>query len=617
MTEVLNPPAAPALPDLAFADPHNLAEFRVHGQWDARTEARIEVFEEFSQRTERYTNDELNQAIDARVSQKLDERISDHLSSNVNRDDHPEAYEALHDVIRDTAIDRQDSEKWNFGDQDGHGGYVPGTSGREQVEQVLADLRSRFSTPEDGDDGDDGDEPTPVDTPEPATGAPTPETLAEAQQNLEIARNNLAALSVQLRRRWHKRGKSASELRDQYNQAQEIYQNARLRHGILQAQNLQSQNITGVELRRGVIDSVLTEHGNFTTAEQQALIAQADNSRAGRLIRWFANHNKAWFMGASAGAGLGFGWLLGTTVKSITKNVVANTAGFGAAIAIPAIGAGMVGAKVARAVYQARFGSQVELHRSITDKATKDQELLRKELNDTEASDHEELLSNSQQTLTNRINTRVNKDIRGNKVLVLGAAALSGAAGGLGYLVAEAGNLHIDKGFHTIWPFDHADQSNSTSGGGAAGSGGNGSGGAIAGGNAASHNLNYNDTIPPNQSNPGLPSADYQQPYANPNGLVDGFNPNVIVENGHGYIQELQELAAQKNIHLTDQQGFNLYHDLLSKYNGPLLDNDPSYTMPGGGLGISHPGQAVWDPNAVHFMNQWLQDHASELSKSS
>ncbi|MEO7364225.1 MAG: hypothetical protein ABIV43_01810, partial [Candidatus Saccharimonadales bacterium] len=85
-----------------------------------------------------------------------------------------------------------------------------------------------------------------------------------------------------------------------------------------------------------------------------------------------------------------------------------------------------------------------------------------------------------------------------------------------------------------------------------------------------------------------------------------GFNPHVIVEHGHGYIKELQDLADQQGHHLSIAQATDAYHQVLSE-QGTNFFTDNQNQLHLGDNWISRPGASTWDHAHLASFHAWLQ----------
>lgn len=112
------------------------------------------------------------------------------------------------------------------------------------------------------------------------------------------------------------------------------------------------------------------------------------------------------------------------------------------------------------------------------------------------------------------------------------------------------------------------------------------------------------NTATPQEVKPGKQIAPKKQHQVN---QVAGFVLQARVEHGNGYTQELQDLAAQKEIHLSASESYAAYQRLAHQFRGNLLVSDPSYRLPSGDWGISSPGSVKWEPEVVRSFNNWLK----------
>jgi len=564
---------APQAVDLSFLEANAIDQLRKQ-QESAMDAAALQAVqnipaEEFFERGLE-AREEARAGVAATIDEQLDAYLRAHQFDEVNN---PDGYLYVRGVLKTVSAHMMDAEKWNLGDRDEQGKHTRyETSGRYQVEQMLERLRGADTV---------ATQPEPA---APGVEAVDPEALRTAEAELANRRDALAALSVQLRRKARKGGKKSAQLQEQYVAAQRDYEAARVSYGALLAQGWQHEGTAAAQTRLNVVDYILDEHQAFTKAELQQL--NEDPSRKARVSRFLARHH-ALFFGGSVAAGFGIGYGIG----KLAKGTVMSAIGLGSAVAVPAAIAGGIAIKTTKSVLQASVGNRVSQIRSQEKRAKADNTDLAKDLKANLSDDHshEELTATGNRELTYRINDRVNKDVRNNRNRVIGAALLSGAAGAAGFLVSS----EMDHS----WPFGHHDHTG----------GGNG-------GHETPPKPNYNDTIPPNQNpaKPGtspyqLPNGGHTPPPSGGKGLVDGYNPNVRVEHGNGYIRETQQLAAQKGVHLSNAQATDFYNHEVKLHGAHVKDaltNDHGYnrsTTPGD-YGISR-------PNAhAHWASWWIHD---------
>jgi len=575
--------------DLTFTDVSAIYDLRDR-QNEALYQAGVEALEKASLTDISQDHHIVEKARDAK-SATFDDMCDAYLTQHLDKDTHPELYTRLSDMLKSVSVHNMSSEKWNLGDRDADGNYDYKTSGRYMVEQTMKELTEQQSTdpPEEDDDSEDDDPPS--DTPE----APDPAEVTKAEQALTKARDELAKLSVARRRKARQGGQKGTALQRRYEKALEAYNNARNELGVLRVQEWRSSGTADeTTLRKNVIDYTLDEHQSFTKAEATNLTE--DPSRRARIVRFMARHKWAFF-GASAGAGFGIGYGLGRAAKAVKWTAV----GLGGAAALPAAIAGGAAIKTTKAVLQSSFGNHVHLVRSHDKRAQQDYDSLQGALDErlADVDQHEDMLKNSHSLLVDHINTRVRKDVNSNRNRVIAAAAIGGTAGVLGGIAAEHGFSAL-IGHHTHHPNTVTGDS----------------------GQFATNTVPHQPDAAVNTDigpRPGAVPVHHSVPLAgneNQPATVDGFSTNVVVENGHGYTTELQELAAQKGIHLSGQDSWKLYQHLNNQFHGKFFNNDPSYLRSQGDWGISRAGQAQWNAHVIQAMNQWLIENSKETTKN-
>jgi hypothetical protein len=498
-------------------------------------------------------------AANKRLRNSTESDAEAYVAQHMSREDNPELFDSFKSLVAGASYYTVNPEKWYLGETDEDNNHTkPETSAISAYEDALRDIL-----------GDAGEAVTAVHE---LPGMPTQQEVALAQGHLEDSRTRLAALSVQRRRLARSGSKKAQALETQFNQAQHTYNVDREALGRLQVQAWENQGTEPEQIRSHVINLILHEHRNFTRAEAQYLAE--DPTRMAKISRFLASHKLAFLVGSGAvGFGMGYG------INKLSKGAVAGAIGLSGAVVLPATFAAGVAVKTTKAVLQSSIGNQVNLHRTHDVRSQKDAETLASEADAQINPDHSahRMLSVAHDLLANRIDTRVNKDVRSNRNRVIGAMAISGAMGALGFLTAGE--------ISSSWPFEHH---------------------AHAAVNP--HHAPAHVTKPTHNAQP--------KPPHHKSGLVNGYNTHVDIKNGEGYDQALSDLANQKHIHLSGAQSWNLYEHLNGKFNGKFLSNDPSYRMPSpGNWGISRPGFANWNPQVLHDMNRWMIEHGLDAKK--
>jgi hypothetical protein len=93
---------------------------------------------------------------------------------------------------------------------------------------------------------------------------------------------------------------------------------------------------------------------------------------------------------------------------------------------------------------------------------------------------------------------------------------------------------------------------------------------------------------------------------------VDGYNTTAEIARGEGYQRAFADLAAQKGVHLSNEQSWALYQHLATQFHGNFFTDNPSYNMGHGNYGIGSAKTSHWDPRVVHAMNQWMLQNSNE-----
>lgn len=394
----------------------------------------------------------------------------------------------------------------------------------------------------------------------------SPEKLA-AQEELAKARVQLAELGLKVRR-LHGNGartKKSRSLIEQYESAKATHDAARAALGGILVNEWREQGLEGPELLREITTYTLQVMQKLSMAEAGFL--DLEKGFSARISRWLSE-GRGRFIGANValGAGVGFG----------TKALVAGAVGVGSAIALPAaLGAG-VAIKTVKGVLNANVGSKVHQRKRHTALAEHDFGALRSNLESDLSDDmsHEDLLEQSGGLLSDRLHARVHEDRRTNAKrmwIAAGAAALGGAAGAY-----AAEHINFGSGH------DSPPAKPSTSG--------------------PTHEPGPGNTIKPHAHE------------------VAGFKTGATVESGHGYTDEIQDLAEQKGIHLSGSEAWEAYqhmnHDLHGNFMHTAGDHNASYRMSDGNWGIRPVGHVTWNPAALHNFQQFLAEHP-ELTESS
>lgn len=530
-------------PQLSFMSVDALTDFRDQ-QAQAMYEARVQAVQ----------NSPLFEASHAiadaehTVSLQDAEMAEAYVAAHLQRDTNPALFDELKEVVSAHSFFNMPNTEWSVGQADSNGYYSqPETAGHNTLQEQVSQIVSRYTFA-------------------PHVTAPSAELIQQADIDLAAARNALAAISIQRRALLReKSGRKAKTLEARYTEAQAAYDVSLQARNSLRAQEWQTQDLTGAQAKAQAIHSLLSEKQAFHQAEMAAITN--DDSRRGRLVNRMASH-KLLATGGLAGVGAAFGWGVGTISK-----VALAAAG---AMAAPAVAGFVAGAKVGKAVFQAKLGNQVKLLKDLESRHQDDLSRLENgaRFHLKTDQDHGSLLNSSRNLLHQSNANRINRDVVGNRNRAIGAAILGGGAALIGFELAQ----HIGSGHSNTSLPKHT-------------------GPKLPGIN---DNLSGKDTTVKPVVNPEKP--DY----------VDGFNTHITVEAGHGYTDELQDLASQNGITLSDNQAWDAYQQMAHQFGGNLLSDDPSYVRVAGDYGISRPGDATWNPAAVHFFHQWLQQQIED-----
>ncbi len=535
----------------------------------------------------------------ARATEGLDTEAESHVARYVDPAVHPELYNELADLLKSVSVKNMSHEKWTMGDKDFSGKHNrPETSGQSILETKLEGLRAKY-----GITGTEDDNPgEPDDTGEDdAELQDTPE-MVEMRGKVAEARNKLAKLSTQLRGTVSKRRSKNKKLQAEYDELDKKYHELFTQLTLAEMQQMRAAGKTDQEMLARGTTKLLDEHQAFSLAEKAIL--EAGDTRKSRFINWFADH-KWGTRGAAAGTGVAIG--LGA---SIAKRGVHGLLAFSGAVALPAaIGAG-VAVKSTRALWATAIGNQVDQRIRFDERREEDQAALKRMSNRfTLADEHDEehaakLHSNALRAV---LGERVKTDRKNNFKRTLAITAIGAVAGAATYGMYEA--VEHTNGFGLWSPHDQTPPSAGSGGnppaggGGGAGPDNGGSGGGGSGG-VEGH------------AGGGVANAAHTETLGSPN-VVDGYDTNVVVENGHGYQRELIELLQEKNQHLSSDNSWKLYLHLQDKFpDGNFFTNIGSYKMDDGYFGINSPGSATWNPAVIHEINRWMAEHASEVSTS-
>jgi len=371
----------------------------------------------------------------------------------------------------------------------------------------------------------------------------------EAQETygaLTKARNEFAKLSVEGRQRSLKLGIGKSKkFNIALEKAHEEYQKAYNAVLDMHIAHYRDAGEVPETVYEQMMTHVIKEHKDFSAAEYEQL--SQDKSLRGRVARTLSK--RGGLIGLSAASGVASG-LVARAISTGTKGLLIGMTGGAAAGAY-------FGARLARGPLLAKVKSGIALHKEFTKRHEVDHEAVKARIAEISGKTEDEV-----RTAVSHIGAimmgRVETDRKTNfKREVLGAAVGAGAA---------ALAFEFVPVVHDLWNGHGTPPS--THGGG---------------------------TPPPPHGGTTPPPVDNY-----------GYTPSVTVEHGHGYIKEIQDLAAQKGQHLSIAQATDAYHHILNNQGANFFTNDANLPH-GGDNWISRPGAATWDHNHLASFHHWLQ----------
>lgn len=479
-----------------------------------------------------------------------------YLSLYLKREDNPELYDRLKQLIAGVSYYNMDGVEWHLGEPDEQGKhYKHETSGRDQYEAALKELfgdKPEDDEPEEPKD----DEPKPDDEDEEEKG-PSP------LEALIAARKELAALSVERRKLLRKGGKKNKKLEEQYTEAQKRYDEALQAAGVAMVTDMRQDGATDTDIRAEIVRLTLTENQEFSAAQREA-IGEKDSLRW-RLATKLAN-KKGWLTGFSVANGAVFG----TGARFVGKGMVV----LGSGILLPVAVASAVAIRTTKAIIGSSVGNLAYMIRDFDKTAVADHKRLESHAKELDGSTtHEAFIQAAAGLLNKNITGRVDADRKRNQARVLKAVALSAGA-------AVAAEFVTDY-FKGSGSDNHA---------------------------ASTQKPNYNDTIPPNQNPPKPGTLPYQQSgghhggghgqgsgnhggghgNGNQGGNHGGGTPpqngsavKVHIGDGEGYQQMYADIARQNGIHVNDAQTwYAVTHTEGVLENNPLK-GDTTYMFHG------------------------------------
>lgn len=521
-----------------------------------------------------------------------------YLARFVKREDNPEVFDYLHNLLNAVSVNNMDSTKWHLGEKDADGNYTkPETSGRDMFEAAMARLTGGNLTEDDTTDHVHEDDPA-ADIAE----LEKTEKYKAAMGNLNSARTKLAKYSVMSRQTLssNRLRRKNRDLKVEFDKAQAEYDDAYKALAVLKAAHLINSGMALSDLKPRVKADLYEEKTDFTNLEIKLLMD--DDSKRGRFVKWAAKRGRLPIFSVLTGVASGY------VIKSAAAGLTGVTAGLAVPVGIAAAAA--IGST--KAVLAASIGNQVNLIRVIEERAKDDLERLKAYAGEHLSGDtHEEIVNNSGDMLQAAISNRIDRDRAHNRNRVLKAGAFALAGAGIGEaltVVGPLGDHQLFGGKQFFLHHPHAGGGHTPAGSGTEGS--TNAGGVakhLKPGNGGTDGSNLHHGAGANGRHFG--SGNGQTPK-----IVDGYHTNVQVEAGHGYIKELQDLAAQKGIHLTGTQATDAFNSVHEHVHGQLFSNDHSYARPHGDIGISRPGPAHWNTAAIHQFNAWMGDHQEALN---
>ncbi len=250
---------------------------------------------------------------------------------------------------------------------------------------------------------------------------------------LNDARNQLAALSVERRRRLWNFSSKAKRLEAQYNQAKARYDALYTQFGAEAVEDLRDDGIDEDDIRSAVIIGTIEERRKFTAAEWEAL--NSDPSIRSKAARFFAKKGR--LFGVSAATGVASGFVAKKTLKGLAMA--------GAAVSAPIAVGVMAASKGARGILTSTVGSRVNQYTQHDKRAQQDIDQLHQQLTtdnyEADAS-AEDIAAQSALNLQGSIDQRVNRDRASNRNRAIAAVAIGSVATIGGAWLAD----HIDIG---------------------------------------------------------------------------------------------------------------------------------------------------------------------------
>lgn len=375
---------------------------------------------------------DLIETASAEMRNQIDQAAELYVANYLARDDSPELFDGCVELVRNYSVLNMSDAEWRAGIPDVDGNYTqPDTAGQYRLREdihLLVDPSPDLGTPD-------------ID---PADLSPE---LAVLQGNLEVARTQLAELSIKRRAMIRKKGSKASTLSTQYETAQGQYDEALKAMGVHAVEDLRANGYSADEVTQMVIMGTIAERQAFTEAEAETMAM--DNSKLAKMMRWYGKLPV--MIGANTIVGGAIGMAAGKVVKY----------GFLAAMPVAGI-SGLAAVRTGKALLTSSLNNRVRLHKELDKRGAKDIANLQDFINSDEVGvqvdedvDAEYYAELSQKLVSQSIDKRVEKDIKGNRTRVAVSAAIAGS-------VALAGALYASDKIHN--PF--AGKSHPTHGGG-------------------------------------------------------------------------------------------------------------------------------------------------------
>lgn len=472
----------------------------------------------------------------------------DYIASFISPDEHPEEVNSLGMLLYSYGIYNVTDYHWNQTDDPRKHEY------QQHVREFIRLHGHKFSAP--------NALPAPVTSTE-QSNQPAPLTLEEA-------RLSYAHLRLERRRQLHSKGKRRQKLAADYEAAAATYKDLQLAEARQTITELQAAGHDDAAVKAEAVKLAVVELHELAQVETDIL--QHDTSRRGRLARFLAKSNRRFFAssfaaGAAGGAvaRLGLGKVAGGTVGSMAALGTGVGIGIGMALGTTrAAITSLVGLRTTQITEHSRR------HREDTEAMYELHERYGLADTGTDAGQYANFMFQSMHDVAH---SRIAADQRHNRHRVA-RAAIAGAIGG----AAAVGLIEfITSDGPTVTESTPDAPPVET------------------------------DTGTPDAPAPTDPSPEQPPIDESPIEQAPDFNPEVKVEAGHGYTQELQDLAGQQDIALSGQESYEAYLHLAEEFKGGHFFTDvDSFTMENGDFGIAQSGNATWNPAVMEEFQRWL-----------